>query len=137
MLAMTDGFIWNRATKGLDMIKGKVILLAAFIALPSTANAWSWWSGWDSYAECVDYYTKNPIRVKDHYSDKYVFSLPPEERERYLIPDETCRDLRLKEERERQKQAEINRVLILSCRAESVTEAQFEACVALVMPARR
>jgi len=106
------------------MTNGKVILLAVFIALPSTANAWSWWSGWDSYKECIDYYTKNPARGSKHYGY------------RYLAPEESCLSIKLDEERKQHAQAEINRVLILGCRADSITEAQFEACVALAMPER-
>lgn len=121
MLAMTAGFIWNWATKGLDLTKGKVILLAAFIALPSRANAWSFWSGSDSYAECLDYYIKNPDDTP-----------MPKPSYRHLTPEQTCLSVKLEEDRKRSEQAEVNRVLILGCRAESITEAQFEACVALV-----
>jgi hypothetical protein len=40
-----------------------LVLIAALIALPSTAKAWHYsLNGWDfdSYAECMDYHTKNP-----------------------------------------------------------------------------
>lgn len=105
------------------MNKGRIILLAAFIALPSTAKAWSWWSGWDSYEECTDYYTKNPSRSGRPYY-------------RLLTPAESCLSVKLDEDQKRRELAKINRVIILGCRANSVTNAQFEACVALAMPER-
>jgi hypothetical protein len=89
-----------------------ILLIAAFIALPSTAKAYSWWSGsWDSYGECTDYYTKNP--AKKH------------------TPEETCRYYKALEDEKLRNQQEINRVIVLSCAAESVTNSQFAACVAL------
>ena len=94
------------------------LLVAAFIALPSTAKAYSWWSGWDSYAECMDYYTKNPpVPSYPHY---YHFT-----------PEQVCSVKKAEEDEKLRKQEEITRIIILSCRAQSVTDAQFAACVAL------
>jgi hypothetical protein len=127
------------------MTKGKFILLAAIIAAPSTANAWSWWSGWESYAECTDYYTKNPVTVQSFYGYKSPYAkIRPyentthsyEERTGAIRPEEACEEIKFAEQRKQQAQAETNRILILGCRAESVTEAQFEACVALVIRER-
>ena len=48
--------------------------------LPSSAKGYSWWSGWDSYAECMDYYTKNPpipsFPFYEHYTpEQYCKSI--------------------------------------------------------------
>jgi hypothetical protein len=97
-----------------------IFLIAAFIALPSTAKAYSWWSGWDSYAECMDYYTTNPpVPRPPHYF--------------HYTKDQICSVIKAEDDEKLRKQEEINRVLVLSCRAESVTDAQFAACVSLAI----
>jgi hypothetical protein len=103
-----------------------VFLIATFIALPSTAEAWSWWYGWDSYAECMDYYAKNPP------GETYVtYGSPGAGHFGHYTPEQLCAEIKYEEYEKLRKQEEITRVLVLSCRAESVTDAQFAACVAL------
>ena len=107
-----------------------VFLIAALIALPSTAEAWHWSlaSGWDfdSYAECMDYYANNPP------SETYVtYGSPGAGHFVHYTPEQLCAEIKYEEYEKLRKQEEITRVIVLSCRAQSVTDAQFEACVAL------
>jgi hypothetical protein len=95
-------------------------LVAAFIALPSSAKAYSWWSGWDSYAECTDYYAKNPPSMEG-------ISRTLDQEVGYL-----CAGIRAKEAQKRREQEAMFRMIVLSCQASSVTYAQTAACVALV-----
>jgi hypothetical protein len=95
-----------------------LVLIAAFIALPSTAKAESWtewfWGGnFKSYSECVDYYTKNNAAAWWH------------------SPEDICKSLAAAQDEKRREHAEMTRTLVLSCRAASVSDAQFAACVAL------
>jgi hypothetical protein len=41
-------------------LTGALVAATVHVSIASSAKAYSWWSGWDSYAECMDYYTKNP-----------------------------------------------------------------------------
>jgi hypothetical protein len=93
---------------------------SAFIALPSTAKAWSWWSGWDSYAECMDYYMKNPV----YHPDRYRASSTE-------LAEQRCADKKAEEDEKRRERQETYRIIVLGCRADSVSEEQFAACVAL------
>ena len=103
-----------------------ITFCSAFIALPSTADAWSWWSGWDSYAECRDYYAKNPPTEGCAWSANGTHCFIAEQSlERACANEKTKEDEKL---RERQK---TYRIIVLSCRADSVSEEQFAACVAL------
>jgi hypothetical protein len=102
-----------------------LVLIAAFIALPSSAKAYSWWSGWDSSAECLDYYTKNPSTAGCIWNGAGAHCHPA------YTPEQMCEAKKAEEDEKRRAQAELNRVLVLSCRAESITYAQFAACVAL------
>ncbi len=95
-----------------------IFLITTFIALPSTAKAESWsewfWGGnFKSYSECVEYYTKNPSGTWGR------------------SPEGICKSITAAQDERRREQAEMYRVLVLSCRAESVSDAQFAACVAL------
>ena len=108
-----------------------IFLIAALIALPSTAEAWHWSlaSGWDfdSYAECMDYYARNPPGETCVTSG---FPSPARHCEHYTS-EQLCAEIKSEEYEKLRKQEEITRVIVLSCRAESVTDAQFAACVAL------
>jgi hypothetical protein len=109
----------------LTMAVCALVLIAASITLPSTAEAWHWSlaDGWDfdSYAECMDYYAANPpVPNPPHY---YHFTA-----------DGLCAVKKAEEDEKRRAQAEMNRVIVLSCRATSVSDAQFAACVALMTP---
>ena len=109
----------------LTMASCALVLIAAFIALPSTAKAYSWWSGWDSSAECKDYYTKNPPTAGCVWNGGGAQCYPA------YTPEQMCEAKKAEEDEKRRAQAEMNRVLVLSCRAESVTYPQFAARVAL------
>jgi hypothetical protein len=102
-----------------------LVLMAAFIALPTSAKAYSWWSGWDSYAECMDYYAKNPPNTDcyAHGADGQCY--------RAYTAEERCASKKAEEDEKRREQAKMMRTLVLSCRAASVSDAQFAACVAL------
>lgn len=97
-----------------------ILLIAAFVVLPSTAKAsssWTtwWWGNWNSYSECMEYYTKH-----SRAATGWGYS-----------PEEVCTNVQAAQDEKRREQAEMNRVLILSCRAASVSYDQFAACVAL------
>lgn len=93
-----------------------LFLFAAFVALPSTANASSWttwwWGNWNSYWECMEHYKKS--------DGSWGYS-----------PDEICTKVQVAQDDERRKEEETYRMIVLSCQAGSVTYAQAAACVAL------
>jgi hypothetical protein len=100
----------------LTMVFCSLVLIAAVVALPSTAKAESWtewfWGGnFKSYSQCVEYYTKDPVWLQS--------------------PEDICNRLAAAQDETRREQAEMMRTLVLSCRAASVSDAQFAACVAL------
>jgi hypothetical protein len=88
----------------------------------SSAKAYSWWSGWDSYAECTGYYVKNLPSLEG--VEVNVINLAQEIERR-------CRDIKAKEDQKLHEQEETRRLIILGCRAGSVSYDQFAACVVL------
>jgi hypothetical protein len=94
-----------------------IVSIAAFIALPSPAKAWSWFYGWDSYAECMGYYAKNPPG-----ETRSTWTLGGSHIEHYT-PEQLCAHIKYEEDEKRRKQEEMTRVIVLSCRAASVTDA--------------
>jgi hypothetical protein len=103
-----------------------LVLIAALIALPSTAKAWHYsLNGWDfdSYAECMDYHTKNPPTAG--------CSINPTICHPAYTPQFMCASKKAEEDEKRREQAKTYRIIVLSCRADSVSEEQFAACVAL------
>jgi hypothetical protein len=83
------------------------LLIAAFITLPSTAEAWHWSLayGWDfdSYPECMDYYAANPpVPSPPHY---YHFTA-----------DSLCAVKKAEEDEERRHQEQITKMIVLTCR---------------------
>ena len=102
----------------LTMVFCSLVLIAAVVALPSTAKAESWtewfWGGnFKSYSQCVEYYIK-------HSADTW-----------WRAPEDICKSIAAAQDETRREQAEMMRTLVLSCRAASVSDAQFAACVAL------
>src|SRR5271168_3881038 len=102
--------------KGRIGMRIPILLIAAFIALPSTAKAESWtewfWGGnFKSYSECVEYYTKHP-------ADTF-----------WRSPEGICKSIAAAQDDRRREQEKMFRIIVLSCQAESVTEAQVAACV--------
>ena len=84
-----------------------IFLIGTSIALPSSAEAsssWTtwWWGNFSSYSECVEYYTKHPRGATG-----WGYS-----------PEEVCTKVQAAQDEKRREQAEMNRVIILSCRAE-------------------
>src|SRR5579872_5033734 len=105
-----------------------IFLIAAFIVPPSTAEAWHWSlaKGWDfdSYAECMDYYGKNPPAPSPpHY---YHFTA-----------DDLCAVKKAEEDEERRRQEEITKMIVVTCREETVTYPQFVDCVVGLQGERR
>ena len=101
------------------------LLIATFVALPSSAMAYPWWSGWDSYAECKDYYTKNPATADCYWSGGTTHCHPA------YTPEQMCASKKAEEDEKLRQQEEMRRIIVLSCQAEAVTYSQFAACVAL------
>jgi hypothetical protein len=101
------------------------LLIAAFIVLPSTANAYSRWSGWESYAECIDYYTANPPTAGCISNGFNLICHPA------YTSEQMCAVKKAEEAAKRREQEETRRLIILGCRAGSVSYDQFAACVAL------
>jgi TPR repeat protein len=93
--------------------------------LPSSAKGYSWWSGWDSYAECTDYYTKNPPIPSFPFYEHYT---PEQYCQYYKEADARKKAEEDKARRERQQRL---RTIWLSCRASSASEEQAAACYAL------
>jgi hypothetical protein len=93
-----------------------ITFCSAFIALPSTAKAYSWWSGWDSYAECKDYYTKNPPTAGCVWNGGGAQCYPAS------TAEQMCADKKAEENEKRREQEKTYRIIVLSCRADSVSE---------------
>jgi hypothetical protein len=93
--------------------------------LPSSAKGYSWWSGWNSYAECMDYYTKNPpipsFPFYEHYHQSNTVS----------IIKRPMLEKKAEEDEARRGRQQRLRTIWLSCRASSVSEEQAAACYAL------
>jgi hypothetical protein len=92
---------------------------SAFIALPSTGKAESWteWfygGNFKSYGECLESYTKHPLAWWHAPS-----------------PEDICTRLAAAQDETRREKEKTYRIIVLSCRADSVSEEQFAACVAL------
>ena len=93
-------------------------MCSAFIALPSTAKAESWaewfWGGnFKSYSECMGYYTKHPADTWWH------------------SPEDICTNIKASQDERLRERQETHRIIVLGCRADSVSDEQFAACVAL------
>jgi hypothetical protein len=106
-----------------------LVLIAGFIALPSTAKAESWtewfWGGnFKSYSQCVEYYIKHSADTWWRAPEDICKSIA-------AAQDETRREQDEKRRALEDAQDEMMRTLGLGCRAASVSDAQFAACVAL------
>jgi hypothetical protein len=119
------------STKGLKMRKLIFISIIAGLGSfvpPSAANAWSWWSGWESFQECYDYYTTHD----PGYAHKVFGGISYK-----LTRESVCSGIRYEEYRKSHAMEEIERVIKLGCQADSITQAQYAACMALSLPQGR
>jgi len=86
-----------------------IILLTISILLPSTAKAWHWslLNGWDfdSYAECMDYYAKNPATSGCSYG--VMTSCHPA-----YTSEQMCAVKKAEEDDDRRKQEEAFRLIV-------------------------
>jgi hypothetical protein len=77
-------------------------------------TAFAWWStDWKSYEACMEFH-ESPKTIKLWGS-----------------PEKICNRAQAARDEERRKKEETTRLIELSCQAESVTRAQYAACVEL------
>jgi hypothetical protein len=104
------------------------LFIAAFIALPSTAEAWhySLLLGWefDSYAECMDYYAANPP------GDTWVGGGLGHSHKEHFTSGQLCAHMKDADDEERRNQEQITAIILLNCREHSVTYRELADCVA-------